>query len=308
MSKKITWKMSATLAVLMVSSLLADGQAFASTKYDVSPPYAYSMDDYDYSSKDKKDSKKAEKKHKKDKKASSKKKADKKKSQTSKKSKAKQDADENTPLVDTSDDRYDTEDIKTDINSDDSTKEANEAIAEDYADLYGSDATYKDVEILADKAGEVDSEKSSKSKSSKTSQKATSGSTRQKIIAAGEKYLGVPYKYGSSRKEKSTMDCSEFTMWAYKEGAGINLGAGGARSQYKKGTPISRSELQVGDLVFFSTKKTMKYSKSSVERIGHVGIYAGNNKVLHTYGKGGVTYSNMSKGWWNDHFERAARF
>ncbi|RAP31011.1 hypothetical protein C2W64_00183 [Brevibacillus laterosporus] len=287
MSKKITWKMSSTLAVLMVSSLLADGQAFASTKYDVSPAYAYSMDGYDYSSKDKKDCKNAEKKHKKDKKAT----------------KAKQDADENTPLVDTSDDTNDTEDNQTDINSDDSIEEDNVAIGEDYADLYGSDAIYNDVENLAYKAGAVNTDKSSK-----TSQKATSASTGQKIIAAGEKYLGVPYKYASGRKDKSTMDCSAFTMWAYKEGAGINLGTGGARSQYKQGTPISRSELQVGDLVFFSTKKTMKYSKSSVERIGHVGIYAGNNKVLHTYGKGGVTYSNMSKGWWNDHFERAARF
>ncbi|WP_246009263.1 C40 family peptidase [Brevibacillus fluminis] len=129
----------------------------------------------------------------------------------------------------------------------------------------------------------------------------------EQVIKAGEKYMGTPYQYGSSRSDKSTMDCSEFVMWAFKEGAGIDLGRGGARSEYKKVTPISRNDLQVGDLVFFSTRATMKYSPGSINRIGHVGIYAGNNKVLHTYGKGGVTYSNMSSGWWDTHFVAAGR-
>ncbi len=135
----------------------------------------------------------------------------------------------------------------------------------------------------------------------------SSTSIGKNIIKAGEKYLGTPYKYASSRYDKSTMDCSEFTMWAYKEGAGIDLGKGGARSQYKKGTPIKRSQLKVGDLVFFSTPATMKYPKGSIKRIGHIGIYAGNNKVLHTYGKGGVKYSSMASGWWNDHYVAAVR-
>ncbi len=142
---------------------------------------------------------------------------------------------------------------------------------------------------------------------SKTSASISQNSVGKNIIKAGEKYLGTPYKYGSSRYDKSTMDCSEFTMWAYREGAGINLGRGGARSQYKQGTPIARKDLRVGDLVFFSTKATMKYPKNSINRIGHVGIYAGNNRVLHTYGKGGVRYSSMAKGWWNDHYVAAVR-
>ncbi|WP_255298327.1 C40 family peptidase [Brevibacillus dissolubilis] len=130
----------------------------------------------------------------------------------------------------------------------------------------------------------------------------------QKIVDAGEKYLGTPYKYASSRDTKTTMDCSEFTMWAYMEGAGIELGRSGARSQYKKGEYVKRSDLKVGDLVFFSTKKTMKYSSDSIKRIGHVGIYAGDGKVLHTYGKGGVKYSDMNDGgWWDDHYVKAVR-
>lgn len=142
--------------------------------------------------------------------------------------------------------------------------------------------------------------------STQASATANASSAGAQVIKAGEKYMGIPYEYGSSRSDKSTMDCSEFTMWAFREGAGIDLGRGGARSQYKKVKPISRNDLQVGDLVFFSTKATMKYSASSIKRIGHIGIYAGNNKILHTYGKGGVTYSNLS-GWWDKHFVAAGR-
>lgn len=134
-----------------------------------------------------------------------------------------------------------------------------------------------------------------------------STSVGAKVINAGKKYLGTPYQYASSRANKKTMDCSEFTYWAFKEGAGINIGKGGARSQYKKGKYVARKNLKVGDLVFFSTKATMKYSKKSIKRIGHVGIYAGNNKVLHTYGKGGVKFSDMGNGWWDDHYVGARR-
>ncbi|MGD8189579.1 C40 family peptidase [Brevibacillus ginsengisoli] len=134
----------------------------------------------------------------------------------------------------------------------------------------------------------------------------TSGVGAQ-VIQAGEKYLGTPYQYASSRADKSTMDCSEFTYWAFLEGAGVNIGKGGARSQAAKGTYVSRDNLQVGDLVFFSTPATMKYPANSIKRIGHVGIYAGNNVVLHTFGKGGVRFSNMGSGWWSDHFVTARR-
>ncbi|MDF2664082.1 MAG: hydrolase, partial [Paenibacillus sp.] len=50
-----------------------------------------------------------------------------------------------------------------------------------------------------------------------------------------------------------------------------------------------------GDLVFF-------YSP-----IHHVGIYIGNGKVMHTYGKPGVTISSINSGWWKDHYTTARR-
>ncbi|RKD22649.1 hypothetical protein BEP19_10340 [Ammoniphilus oxalaticus] len=124
-----------------------------------------------------------------------------------------------------------------------------------------------------------------------------------KIVSTGKKYLGVPYKLGG--KTPSAFDCQGFTHYVYKK-HGINLPFG-ARNQSKVGKKVSVNNLQVGDLVFFSTKATMKYSASSIKRIGHVGIYAGNGKVLHTWGTGGVRIQDASKGWWRDHYVTARR-
>ncbi|MGC5328136.1 C40 family peptidase [Brevibacillus sp. SYSU BS000544] len=129
----------------------------------------------------------------------------------------------------------------------------------------------------------------------------------QKLIVTGEKYLAVPYKFGADWNDNQGkyFDCSGFTQRVFAEN-GIKLSRG-ARAQSQNGIKVSRKDLQVGDLVFFSTGATMKYDANSIKRIGHVGIYAGNNRVLHTYGKGGVRYSTMSKGWWDDHYVTATR-
>lgn len=129
------------------------------------------------------------------------------------------------------------------------------------------------------------------------------------IIQFGERYLGKPYRLGGGRRDNQKyFDCSGFTWYVFKKN-GIDISMGGARQQSQYGSPVKYEDLAIGDLVFFSTKATMKYPKDSVKRIGHVGIYAGNGKVLHTYSKesGGVRYSDMSKGWWKEHFVKAKR-
>ncbi|RKD26056.1 hypothetical protein BEP19_02800 [Ammoniphilus oxalaticus] len=124
-----------------------------------------------------------------------------------------------------------------------------------------------------------------------------------KLIATGKKYLGVPYKLGG--KTPKAFDCQGFTRYVFSK-QGVNLPSG-ARNQSKVGKYVSRSNLKVGDLVFFSTSATKKYSSSSIKRIGHVGIYAGNGKVLHTYGKGGVKFSDLNSKWWKSHYVTARR-
>ncbi|MGN7471176.1 C40 family peptidase [Brevibacillus sp. SAFN-007a] len=106
------------------------------------------------------------------------------------------------------------------------------------------------------------------------------------IIKIGEKYLGTKYKYGSSSSTTKTFDCSSFTQRVFKE-AGITLPRD-SRQQSTVGKTVSKKDLQKGDLVF------MKASvNSSSDRITHVAIYAGNGKILHTYGSPGVTYSKF---------------
>lgn len=136
----------------------------------------------------------------------------------------------------------------------------------------------------------------------------------EKVIAAGKKYLGTPYEYGSSRSNKKTMDCSELTMWAYLEGANIDMGRGGARSQanYVKShgeytTDINK--LKKGDLVFFMAYKGWKKSDYkgidvSKQSITHVAIYMGDNKLLNTFSKesGGVKITDFKGTHWEYRF------
>ncbi|QKG85850.1 C40 family peptidase [Kroppenstedtia pulmonis] len=120
-----------------------------------------------------------------------------------------------------------------------------------------------------------------------------------RIIATGEKYLGTPYKFGAPTGQTKTFDCSSFTHQVFKEN-NVNLPRS-SRSQATVGKDVARSDLQKGDLVFFKLRGRENLG------IGHVGIYAGNGKLLHTWGPGGVRYDNMSDGWLNWGYVKAKR-
>ena len=77
--------------------------------------------------------------------------------------------------------------------------------------------------------------------------------------------VGSPYVYGAAGPD--TFDCSGLTSFAYAA-AGVSLPRS-SRDQATIGTPVSRSELQPGDLVFF------------YDPIGHVGLYIGGGKMVH---------------------------
>ncbi|WP_409342941.1 C40 family peptidase [Paenibacillus sp. MBLB4367] len=113
------------------------------------------------------------------------------------------------------------------------------------------------------------------------------------IIATGKGFLGVPYKYGAPSGSTSRFDCSSFTQYIFAK-QGIKLPRS-SKQQLSVGKYVPRSQLQPGDLVFF-------YSP-----VHHVGVYIGNGKIMHTYGKPGVTISNLNSGWWNSHYTTARR-
>jgi|GEM_PF-540252 len=132
-------------------------------------------------------------------------------------------------------------------------------------------------------------------------QPAPSNNIGQKVIEAGLKYLGIPYKFGDSRSDNRYMDCSDFTYNAYKD-VGIKIPTN-SRSQRdfveEKGTVVKDlDDLQVGDLIFMMSYKGSKASDykgidKSAQRITHVGIYYGDGKILHTYGSGGVKVTDF---------------
>jgi len=119
-----------------------------------------------------------------------------------------------------------------------------------------------------------------------------------RIISMGNHYLGTPYLYGARSGRTDRFDCSSFVQYLFKK-QGISLPRTSAQ-QSKVGKYVPKSQLKKGDLVFFSTRH-------SHGRVAHVAIYAGNGKILHTYGAPGVTYSSLNSKWWSSHYITARR-
>jgi cell wall-associated NlpC family hydrolase len=121
----------------------------------------------------------------------------------------------------------------------------------------------------------------------------TQTASADKIIETAEKYLGVPHCMGGTTMK--CMDCSGLLLTVFAR-LGINL-PHNSEEQARYGKIISRlDELKKGDLVFFiKTYETHHF-------ITHSGIYAGNNKFIHTSAKNGVIITSMNDPWWNQKF------
>jgi cell wall-associated NlpC family hydrolase len=120
-------------------------------------------------------------------------------------------------------------------------------------------------------------------------------SLRQRLVEAGFQMLGVRYRFGGSGK--SGIDCSGLVKNLFSK-FNIDLPRS-SREQYKQGEIIDRNELEVGDLVFFS---------SGGKTPTHVGIYIGNNQFLHAARKARqVIVSDLNKFWYSMRYLGARR-
>ena len=86
-----------------------------------------------------------------------------------------------------------------------------------------------------------------------------------RVVAEAQKHQGKPYEYGATGP--SRFDCSGFTRYVFSR-LGKSLPRT-SREQYRVSRKVAKSQKQVGDLVF---------TRSSSNRIVHVGIYAGNGR------------------------------
>ncbi|MFD1175686.1 C40 family peptidase [Paenibacillus puldeungensis] len=120
------------------------------------------------------------------------------------------------------------------------------------------------------------------------------------IVSFGKQFLGTPYKFGASTSTTSVFDCSSFTKYIFKR-YGVTLPRTSV-AQSNVGYAVSKSNLMVGDLVFFSSG-----SRANGRNVTHVAVYAGNGKILHTYGRPGVTISDLNSGNWKRTYLKARR-
>jgi cell wall-associated NlpC family hydrolase len=102
-------------------------------------------------------------------------------------------------------------------------------------------------------------------------------------VGVAMQYLGTPYRWGGS--DPSGFDCSGFVMYVYSQ-MGVSL-PHNAAAQFAYGTPVSRDQLEPGDIVFF-------------DGLGHNGLYIGGGQFIHSPPTGDVVkISSLYDSWYS---------
>ena len=122
--------------------------------------------------------------------------------------------------------------------------------------------------------------------------------TINSIMDEAMSHIGARYRSGS--KGPKAFDCSGFTSYVFRNSGGVEIGCS-SRDQYAKNMPVSRSEMQRGDLVFFT-------SPHSGRNVGHVGIVIDVDPLtqsfdfIHASSSKGVTITNSNDGFYARRF------
>jgi cell wall-associated NlpC family hydrolase len=126
------------------------------------------------------------------------------------------------------------------------------------------------------------------------SSSATTSSGAMAAVASARSMVGVPYAYGGNGPGR--FDCSGLTVWAMRA-AGVSLPRT-SYSQFGVGTPVDRSSVQAGDLVFFDTDGS---------GASHVGIATSNATVISATVSSGVVEHSISGPYWGSRYVGARR-
>lgn len=117
------------------------------------------------------------------------------------------------------------------------------------------------------------------------------------MLMEAEKYLGYPYVWGGS--SPSTFDCSGYVSWVINHSGVGNVGRQTAQGLYNLCTPITRANMQPGDLVFFTG------TYSTANPVTHVGIYIGGGRMIHCGSP--ISYASIDSNYWASHFYSGGR-
>ncbi len=128
-------------------------------------------------------------------------------------------------------------------------------------------------------------------------QSAVSDEQMNDLVIYAMSLADTPYRYGGN-SASSGFDCSGFVGHVYRQTLGVSLPRT-ARDISRVGTPVSRSDLRPGDLVFYNTLRAS---------FSHVGIYIGDGKFVHSPKSGDrVRTEQMQMRYWQERFDGARR-
>jgi cell wall-associated NlpC family hydrolase len=117
----------------------------------------------------------------------------------------------------------------------------------------------------------------------------------ERIRSISDPLIGSPYRSGGNGERG--FDCSGFVL-AVTKAFGITLKGRSSPSYWTLGESVEESELQAGDLVFFS---------DHTRRIGHVGIYLENGRFVHASVQSGVIESAIEEKYYRRRYKGARR-
>lgn len=109
--------------------------------------------------------------------------------------------------------------------------------------------------------------------------------------------VGRPYRFGAA-SPAAGFDCSGLVQFSYRQ-AGVALPRS-TEDQLRASSPVPRSKLRPGDLVFFDQEG---------KKNSHVGIYLGNGRFVHAPSSGKqVRTDRLDSPYWKRHLSEARRF
>jgi len=118
----------------------------------------------------------------------------------------------------------------------------------------------------------------------------------RQALAVARKLLGSPYRYGGM--DPKGFDCSGLVRYAFSQ-SGLELPRT-SREIFRASLRIDPQKIEPGDLLFFAL---------SANKVSHVGIYAGQNRFIHSPSSGkGVSYASMANPYWQRRLIAAGRF
>ena len=108
---------------------------------------------------------------------------------------------------------------------------------------------------------------------------------KRRLLSQYHDWKGAPYRYGGT--SRNGVDCSAFVQNTFHNQLGYQLPRT-TRTQIKSGSKVAKTDLKVGDIVFF---------KTGVKSL-HNGIYIGASEFIHASSSKGVTISSLDNRYW----------